>query len=181
MMFEDYLAQLASKHLTRRLLPLESGTGPVVRIAGRDVLLFASTTSDLQVIRCCRCRGQGHSNLRSGIGRGPISIRIAAPASTLEEAPRGSSAESALTLGSGYLANIGAIPALISLRRIDPCRPPLSCQLDRWLSFERRRRANLPAQRHGAPGQAALKRRRPPNVDRDGRGLQHGRRSCSPR
>ena len=42
MMFEDYLAQLASKHLTRRLLPLESGTGPVVRIAGRDVLLFAS-------------------------------------------------------------------------------------------------------------------------------------------
>ena len=41
-MFEDYLAQLASKHLTRRLLPLESATGPIVRVAGRDVLLFAS-------------------------------------------------------------------------------------------------------------------------------------------
>ena len=41
-MFEDYLEELAAKHLTRRLLPLESGTGPVVRIAGRDVLLFAS-------------------------------------------------------------------------------------------------------------------------------------------
>ena len=41
-MFEKHLAELAAEHLTRRLLPLESGTGPVVRIAGREVLLFAS-------------------------------------------------------------------------------------------------------------------------------------------
>jgi hypothetical protein len=56
MMFEDYLAQLASKHLTRRLLPLESGTGPIVRIAGRDVLL---STPDLQDMPMLSMRRSG--------------------------------------------------------------------------------------------------------------------------
>jgi len=41
-MFEKYLAELAAEHLTRRLLTLESGTGPTVRMAGREILLFAS-------------------------------------------------------------------------------------------------------------------------------------------
>ena len=41
-MFKEYLAELEAKHLTRRLLPIDSGTGPVVRIAGRDVVLLAS-------------------------------------------------------------------------------------------------------------------------------------------
>ena len=41
-MFEQRLNELAARHLTRRLIPLHSGVGPVVDIAGREVLLFAS-------------------------------------------------------------------------------------------------------------------------------------------
>ena len=117
MMFEEYLAQLAAKHLTRRLLPLESGTGPVVRIAGRDVLLFASNDylglaghADVvdAAVRATQTYGAGSGAARLVSGSLP-------PHQHLEEAlARFKGTESALTLGSGYLANIGAIPALIS-------------------------------------------------------------------
>ena len=117
MMFEDYLAQLASKHLTRRLLPLESGTGPIVRIGGRDVLLFASNdylglAGHAEVVaaavRAAQTYGAGSGAARLVSGSLP-------PHQHLEEAlAQFKGTESALTLGSGYLANIGAIPALIS-------------------------------------------------------------------
>ncbi|HET9867054.1 MAG TPA: 8-amino-7-oxononanoate synthase [Nitrospira sp.] len=116
-MFEDYLAQLASKHLTRRVLPLESGTGPVVRVGGRDVLLFASNDylglaghSDVvgAAVRATQTYGAGSGAARLVSGSLP-------PHQHLEEAlARFKGTESALTFGSGYLANIGAIPALIS-------------------------------------------------------------------
>ena len=116
MLFDDYLAELASKHLTRRLLPLESGTGPIVRVGGRDVLLFASNDylglaghSDVvgAAIQATQTYGAGSGAARLVSGSLP-------PHQQLEEAlARFKGTESALTLGSGYLANIGAIPALI--------------------------------------------------------------------
>ncbi|HTL60294.1 MAG TPA: 8-amino-7-oxononanoate synthase [Nitrospira sp.] len=115
-MFEDYLAELAAKHLTRRLLPLDSGTGPVVRVGGRDVLLFASNDylglavhPDVvaAAVRATQSYGAGSGAARLVSGSMP-------PHQELEQAlARFKRTESAITFGSGYLANIGAIPALI--------------------------------------------------------------------
>jgi hypothetical protein len=41
-MLEQRLHELAAQHLTRHLTPLQSGTGPLVEMAGRQILLFAS-------------------------------------------------------------------------------------------------------------------------------------------
>jgi 8-amino-7-oxononanoate synthase len=115
-MFDEYLAELSAKHLTRRLLPLESATGPLVRIAGREVLLFASNdylglANHPEVmaaaIRATQTFGAGSGAARLLSGSLP-------PHMELEQAlAHFKGTESALTFGSGYLANIGAIPALI--------------------------------------------------------------------
>jgi 8-amino-7-oxononanoate synthase len=115
-MFEKYLAELAAEHLTRRLLPLESGTGPTVRIAGREVLLFASNdylglASHPEVvdaaIRATKSYGAGSGAARLISGSLP-------PHQEMEQAlAKFKGTEAVLTFGSGYLANIGAIPALI--------------------------------------------------------------------
>ena len=115
-MFEDYLDELAAKHLTRRLLPLESGTGPVVRIAGRDVLLFASNDYlglaghpevVAAAVRATERYGAGAGAARLVSGSLP-------PHQQLEEAlAQFKGTECTLTFGSGYVANVGAIPALI--------------------------------------------------------------------
>jgi len=115
-MFEKYLAELAAEHLTRRLLPLESGTGPTVRISGREVLLFASNdylglASHPEVvdaaIRATKSYGAGSGAARLISGSLP-------PHQEMEQAlAQFKGTEAALTFGSGYLANIGAIPALI--------------------------------------------------------------------
>jgi glycine C-acetyltransferase/8-amino-7-oxononanoate synthase len=115
-MFEDYLEELAAKHLTRRLLPLESGTGPVVRIAGRDVLLFASNdylglAGHPEVVAAAV-----HATETYGAGSGAARLVSGSlpPHQQLEQAlAQFKGAASALTFGSGYLANVGAIPALI--------------------------------------------------------------------
>ena len=41
-MFQKQLDELAARHLTRRITPLHSGVGPVVEVAGRQILLLAS-------------------------------------------------------------------------------------------------------------------------------------------
>ena len=115
-MFEDYLEELAAKHLTRRLLPLESGTGPVVRIAGRDVLLFASNdylglAGHPEVVAAAV-----HATETYGAGSGAARLVSGSlpPHQQLEQAlAQFKGAASALTFGSGYLANVGAIPALV--------------------------------------------------------------------
>ena len=115
-MFEDYLDELAAKHLTRRLLPLESGTGPVVRIAGRDVLLFASNdylglARDPDVVAAAVHATQSYG---AGAGAARLVSGSLPPHHQLEEAlAQFKGTESCITFGSGYLANIGAIPALI--------------------------------------------------------------------
>ncbi|MGZ8406303.1 MAG: 8-amino-7-oxononanoate synthase, partial [Nitrospira sp.] len=41
-MFRRRLKQLADQSLMRRLSPLESGTGPTIQYAGREVILLSS-------------------------------------------------------------------------------------------------------------------------------------------
>lgn len=115
-MFEDYLAELSEKHLMRRLLPLESGTGPVVRIDGREVLLFASNDYLGLARHPDVVAAAVHATQVYGAGAGAARLVSGSlpPHQQLEEAlAQFKGAESALTFGSGYLANIGAIPALI--------------------------------------------------------------------
>jgi glycine C-acetyltransferase/8-amino-7-oxononanoate synthase len=115
-MFEHYLAELAAKHLTRRLQPLESGTGPVVRVAGRDVLLFASNdylglAGHPEVVAAAV-----HATETYGAGSGAARLVSGTlpPHLVLEQRlAQFKGTEAVLTFGSGYLANIGAIPALV--------------------------------------------------------------------
>jgi glycine C-acetyltransferase/8-amino-7-oxononanoate synthase len=115
-MFEDYLDELAAKHLTRRLLPLDSGTGPVVRIAGRDVLLLASNdylglAGHPEVVAAAV---EATVSYGAGAGAARLVSGSLPPHQQLEQAlAHFKCTESALTFGSGYLANVGAIPALI--------------------------------------------------------------------
>jgi glycine C-acetyltransferase/8-amino-7-oxononanoate synthase len=115
-MFEDYLADLAAKHLTRRLLPLDSATGPVVRLGGRHVLLFASNdylglAAHPEVVAAAVGATQTYG---AGSGAARLVSGSLPPHQQLEQAlAQFKGTDSALTFGSGYLANIGAIPALI--------------------------------------------------------------------
>lgn len=115
-MFEDYLAGLAAKHLTRRLQPLESGTGPVVRVAGREVVLLASNdylglAGHPEVVAAAV---EATKTYGAGSGAARLMSGSLPPHLQLEKAlARFKGTEAALTFGSGYLANIGAIPALI--------------------------------------------------------------------
>lgn len=115
-MFEKYLEQLAAEHLTRRLLALESGTGPVVRMAGQKVLLFASNDYLGLARHPDVVRAAVHATETYGAGSGAARLISGSlpPHMELEEVlAQFKNTESALTFGSGYLANIGAIPALI--------------------------------------------------------------------
>lgn len=115
-MFEKYLADLAAEHLTRRLLPFESGTGSVVRIAGREVLLFGS--NDYLGLAChpevVRAAVQATQTYGAGSGAARLISGSLPPHMEMEQAlARFKGTEAAISFGSGYLANIGAIPALI--------------------------------------------------------------------
>lgn len=115
-MFEKYLAELASKHLTRRMRPLESATGPIARIGGRDVLLFASNDYlglanhpfvISAAIEATKLYGAGSGAARLISGSLPPHMQMEHAIAEFKNT------EAALAFGSGYLANIGAIPALI--------------------------------------------------------------------
>jgi 8-amino-7-oxononanoate synthase len=115
-MFEKYLDDLASEHLTRRLRPLESPTGPTVRIAGREVLLLAS--NDYLGLAChpevVDAAVQATKTYGAGSGAARLISGSLPPHQEMEQAlAKFKGTEAALTFGSGYLANIGAIPALI--------------------------------------------------------------------
>src|SRR5678816_465463 len=115
-MFEKRLEELAARHLTRRLTPLHSGVGPVVEVAGRQILLLASNdylglANHPEVTQFAIEATQrfgavaGASRLISG---------SLPPHQELESAlAQFKGTEAALTFSSGYLANIGIIPALV--------------------------------------------------------------------
>ena len=115
-MFEKLLSELATQHLIRHLQPLESGIGPVVRIAGREVLLFASNdylglAYHPDVVRAA---SQATQTYGAGSGAARLISGSLPPHMEMEQSlARFKRTEAALTFGSGYLANIGTIPALI--------------------------------------------------------------------
>ncbi|HKC94928.1 MAG TPA: aminotransferase class I/II-fold pyridoxal phosphate-dependent enzyme, partial [Nitrospira sp.] len=116
-MFEKYLDELAAEHLTRQLRPLESGTGPTVRIGGREVLLFAS--NDYLGLACHPDVVDAAVMATQTYGAGSGAARLISgslpPHQEMEQAlAKFKGTEAAITFGSGYLANIGAIPALIN-------------------------------------------------------------------
>jgi 8-amino-7-oxononanoate synthase len=114
----EQLDRLERQHLRRRLRPIESACGPIVQMAGRPVILMAS--NDYLGLA-------GHPALKKaaiaaieqfGVGSGAARLVAGTlpPHQALEAAlARFKHCEAALVFGSGYLANIGLIPALIKL------------------------------------------------------------------
>ena len=115
-MFEKQLHELAVRHLSRRLSPLHSGTGPVVEMAGRQILLFASNdylglAMHPEVVQSAMKATQ---QFGAGAGAARLISGSLPPHHELESAlAQFKRTEAALTFSSGYLANIGTIPALI--------------------------------------------------------------------
>ena len=115
-MFRNKLKELADRSLMRRLSPLESGTGPTIKYAGRDVILLSSNdylglATHPEVIRAAvhateqYGTGSGASRLVSGTL--PPHIHLETSLASFK------GTEAALLFGAGYLANIGVIPNLI--------------------------------------------------------------------
>jgi 8-amino-7-oxononanoate synthase len=115
-MFEQRLNELAARHLTRRLTPLYSGVGPVVEMAGRQILLLASNdylglATHPEVIQSAI---EATQRFGAGAGAARLVSGSLPPHQELESAlAQFKSTEAALTFSSGYLANIGTIPALV--------------------------------------------------------------------
>jgi 8-amino-7-oxononanoate synthase len=115
-MFETQLHELAARHLIRRLTPLHSGVGPVIEMAGRQILLFASNDYLGLSMHPEVVQSAVEATRRFGAGSGAARLISGSlpPHQELESAlAQFKGTEAALTFSSGYLANIGAIPALI--------------------------------------------------------------------
>ena len=115
-MFEKRLDELAARHLTRRLTPLHSGVGPVVEMAGRQILLLASNDYLGLAMHPEVVQSATEATQRFGAGAGASRLISGSlpPHQELESAlAQFKGTEAALTFSSGYLANIGTIPALI--------------------------------------------------------------------
>jgi len=116
LMFDQHLRKLQDQNLLRRLRTIDSATGPTVVLEGREVILLSSNnylglathpTVVAAAIAATRQYGAGSGAARLVCGS-------LMPHHTLEAAlARFKGTEAALTFASGYLANIGAIPALI--------------------------------------------------------------------
>jgi glycine C-acetyltransferase/8-amino-7-oxononanoate synthase len=115
-MFEKRLADLEAQHLTRQMAPIESAVGPVITTGGRQVLLLASNdylglANHPEVVDAAV-----HATRLYGAGAGAARLISGSlpPHRRLEEAlARFKHCDAALVFGSGYLANLGAIPSLI--------------------------------------------------------------------
>ncbi len=116
-MFHSRLQQLDTQSLTRRLHTLGSATGPTIQLAGRTVILLASndylglaTHPDVvqAAIRATAQYGTGAGAARLVCGTLPPHTELEQALATFKQTP------SALVYGSGYLANLGVIPSLIT-------------------------------------------------------------------
>ncbi len=115
-MFEKRLNELAARHLARRLTPLHSGVGPMVEMAGRQILLLASNDYLGLAMHPEVIQASVEATQRFGAGAGAARLISGSlpPHQDLESAlAQFKGTEAALTFSSGYLANIGTIPALI--------------------------------------------------------------------
>ena len=116
LMFEKRLQQLAAQHLSRHLIPLHSSPGPVVEMAGRQILLLASNDYLGLAMHPEVVQSAIEATQRFGAGSGAARLISGSlpPHQELESAlAQFKRTEAALTFSSGYLANIGIIPALI--------------------------------------------------------------------
>ena len=115
-MREKRLDELTAQHLTRYITPLHSGVGPVVEMAGRRILLLASNDYLGLAMHPEVVRYAVEATRRFGAGAGAARLISGSlpPHQELEsDLAQFKGAEAALTFSSGYLANIGTIPALI--------------------------------------------------------------------
>ena len=115
-MFEKRLNESAARHLTRRINPLHSGVGPMVEMAGRQILLLASNDYLGLAMHPEVIQASVEATQRFGAGAGAARLISGSlpPHQDLESAlAQFKGTEAALTFSSGYLANIGTIPALI--------------------------------------------------------------------
>jgi len=115
-MFEDELEKLVAQRRLRHLRCIESGTGGVVTLNGRRVILMASNDY-LGLANDARLKQAAiTATERFGVGSGASRLisGTMAPHQLLEAAlAKFKGAEAALVFGAGYLANIGLIPVLI--------------------------------------------------------------------
>ena len=113
--FEKLLRDLNVAHLARRIIGVESGVGPVVTIAGREVILLASNdylglAAHPTVVRAAV---QATQTYGAGAGAARLISGSLPPHEAMERAlAKFKSTASALAFGSGYLANVGTIPVL---------------------------------------------------------------------
>ena len=115
-MHEKRLHELAAQHLTRHITPLHSGVGPVVEMAGRQILLLASNDYLGMATHPEVVQSAIEATRRFGTGAGAARLISGSlpPHQELESVlAQFKGTEAALTFSSGYLANIGTIPALI--------------------------------------------------------------------
>ena len=114
-MFDRELQDLERRHLRRRLRLVASEPGTVVQIEGRSVILMASNNylglANHPKLKDVAIQATAQFGVGSGASR-LISGNLA-PHSALEEGlAQFKGTESALLFSSGYLANLGLIPAL---------------------------------------------------------------------
>ncbi len=115
-MFRAHLQQLADQSLTRRLRTLESAIGPIVHLSGRRVILLCSNdylglATHPEVVRAAVRATEEYG---AGAGASRLVCGTLRPHTELESALANfKQAESALIFGSGYLANLAIIPALV--------------------------------------------------------------------
>ncbi len=115
-MFDDYLRQLQKQHLLRNILSIKSETGPVVNIDGRPVILMASNNYLGLASHPKLKQAAISATERYGVGTGASRLisGTLTPHTELETAlARFKQTQAALVFGSGYMANLGLIPALI--------------------------------------------------------------------
>ncbi len=115
-MFEQRLRQLEQHHLLRTLRAIESASDAEVTIGGRAVILMASNNYLGLATHPALTRAAIQATERFGVGAGAARLVSGTlpPHEELETAlAKFKGTEAALTFGSGYLANLGLIPALI--------------------------------------------------------------------
>ena len=115
-MFEQRLRQLEQQHLLRTLRAIESASDAEVTIGGRPVILMASNNYLGLATHPVLKRAAIDATERFGVGAGAARLVSGTlpPHDELETAlAKFKGTEAALVFGSGYLANLGLIPALI--------------------------------------------------------------------
>lgn len=114
--YEHELSELSQRALLRRLRVIESDAGPAVTIDGRAVILMASNNYLGLATHPLLKQAAIEATRLYGVGAGASRLvsGTLSPHSQLEaELARFKRTESSLVFGSGYLANIGVIPAMV--------------------------------------------------------------------